>query len=110
MFMEGSKKAAVMKRLEKYNMTHFQTLVMRATLDIPKGEVRTYKQIAAKIGHPKAYRAVGSALKANPLAPTIPCHRVVKSSGELGNYSGRGGKNGKRRLLEIEGYIIKKDR
>ena len=108
--MEGSKKAAIIKRLEKYNMTRFQTSVLRAALDIPKGEVRTYKQIATKIGHPKAYRAVGSALRINPLAPAIPCHRVVKSNGELGNYSGRKGKAGKRRLLEIEGYIIKKNR
>ena len=103
--MEGARKAAIMKRLEKYNMTRFQTSVLRAALEIPKGEVRTYKQIAARIGHPNAYRAVGSALKMNPLAPTIPCHRVVKSGGELGNYSGRGGKAGKRKLLEIEGYI-----
>ena len=97
------------KQLERHKMTRFQTSVLRATLEIPRGEVRTYKQIAARIGHPNAYRAVGSALKKNPLAPMIPCHRVVKSSGELGNYSGRKGKAGKRMLLEMEGYIRKKN-
>lgn len=93
------------KRLEMSNLTDFQKKVLAATSRIPKGETRTYKQIAESIGNPKAYRAVGSALKINPFAPEIPCHRVIRSSGELGNYSGRGGKGGKRMLLISEGAI-----
>ncbi|MCX7957275.1 MAG: MGMT family protein [Endomicrobia bacterium] len=69
------------------NYTTFCKKVWLATLKIPYGEVRTYKWVANKIGHPKAYRAVGSALRKNPLAPLIPCHRVVGSKGKIGGYS-----------------------
>ena len=105
MIMRSSAKLAVLRRLAKYKMTNFQTAVLSATLDIPKGETRTYGQIAAAAGHPKAYRAVGSALKKNPLAPTIPCHRVIKSGGALGRYSGPGGAKRKMQLLRSEGAL-----
>lgn len=98
-------KGELLRKLDSYNLTDFQKEVLRATLEIPKGEVRTYKQIAESIGHGGAYRAVGSALKKNPLAPMIPCHRVIKSSGELGNYSAGRGTATKRRMLLEEGAI-----
>jgi methylated-DNA-[protein]-cysteine S-methyltransferase len=101
--MEDSERARLLRKLDDCNLTDFQKDVLRATLDIPRGEVRTYKQIAEAVGHPKAYRAVGTALKKNPLAPQIPCHRVIKSNGELGSYSGDGGKKRKMELLSMEG-------
>lgn len=80
----------------------FSQAVWRACAAIPRGETRTYGWIAERIGKPDASRAVGRALGANPFAPTIPCHRVVRSDGSLGGYSGAGGLKTKRRLLEQE--------
>jgi len=64
--------------------------------------VRPYSWIAREIGHPGAVRAAGSALAKNPVPLLIPCHRVVRSDGHIGNYS-LGGARNKRRLLEVEG-------
>ena len=61
--------------------TEFERAVLAATFKIPKGKVSTYKRIAQKIDKPRAYRAVGNALHKNPLAPIVPCHRVVKPDG-----------------------------
>jgi len=80
----------------------FYQLVWRACLNIPEGETRTYGWIAKKIGRPKAARAVGRALAANPFAPRVPCHRVIRADGSLGGYSGRGGIKRKRALLRRE--------
>jgi methylated-DNA-[protein]-cysteine S-methyltransferase len=77
----------------------FYQAVWKACAKIPTGETRTYGWIARKIGRPGAARAVGRALAANPFAPKIPCHRVVRSDGKLGGYSGPGGVAAKRRLL-----------
>jgi methylated-DNA-[protein]-cysteine S-methyltransferase len=55
---------------------------------VPKGKVTTYKKLAEKLGT-KAYRAVGSALKNNPFAPKVPCHRVIKSDGSIGGFMGK---------------------
>ena len=82
--------------------TVFQRKVYEAILKIPKGQVRTYAQVARAIGTPKAARAVGQALKRNRWAPAIPCHRVIASDGSLGGYSARGGLAAKRRLLRRE--------
>ncbi len=82
--------------------TPFSQAVWRACAEIPAGETRTYGWIAKKIGKPQAARAVGRALGANPFAPEIPCHRVVGSTGALTGYSGRGGTETKKRLLEME--------
>ena len=79
--------------------TPFQRKVYEALLKIPRGQVRTYAQIARAVGRPGAARAVGQACKSNRWAPRIPCHRVVSSSGKLGGYSGPGGLAAKRRLL-----------
>ncbi len=85
----------------------FQQAVWRACAEIPKGEVRTYSWIAQKIGKPQAARAVGTALGQNPFAPTIPCHRVVRTDGSLGGYSGTGGLRQKKDLLIREGALKK---
>ena len=92
--------------LDGYRMTAFQKDVLVATAQIEKGEVLTYKQVAERIGRPRAYRAVGTALSKNPVAPRIPCHRVVRSDGDTGNYSGKGGRKGKRAMLAGEGAIL----
>lgn len=68
-------------------MTEFEKKVLLEVCKIPLGEVRTYKWIAERTGRPKAFRAVANALKKNPFTVFVPCHRVVKSSGEPGGYS-----------------------
>ena len=68
------------------------------------GEARTYKQIANAIGKPGSSRAVANSCAANPYAPFVPCHRVIRSDGRVRGYSGRGGPEGKLRMLEEEGF------
>jgi AraC family transcriptional regulator, regulatory protein of adaptative response / methylated-DNA-[protein]-cysteine methyltransferase len=80
--------------------TAFQQRVWRALTEIPRGETRTYSQIAEAVGSPKSVRAVGAACGANPLALVVPCHRVVGSNGNLTGY--RWGTERKRKLLEME--------
>ncbi|QRF73694.1 Methylated-DNA--protein-cysteine methyltransferase [Candidatus Micrarchaeum sp.] len=93
------------RKLKEMGMTDFQISVLDATSNIPAGQVRTYKEIAIEIGHPNACRAVGTALRKNPFPVTIPCHRVIKSSGEPGKYSGKSGTR-KIKLLQMEGVKI----
>jgi methylated-DNA-[protein]-cysteine S-methyltransferase len=83
-------------------LTPFQRSVLLECARIPKGQTRTYSQIARAIGKPHSARAVGNALAINPLAPLIPCHRVVRSDGGLGGYSARGGQKAKGKLLKTE--------
>ena len=90
------------------NYPLFYKKVYLEVLKIPKGHIRTYKWVAEKVGSPYAYRAVGNALKNNPLPVIIPCHRVIKSSGELGGYSG--GLEKKIQLLKKEGVPCKPTR
>jgi len=80
--------------------TDFQKAVWRATAEIPYGTVSTYGEVAAKTGHPRAYRAAGSTLRKNELFIVVPCHRVVRSDGTLGGPSE--GAEGRRRLLRLE--------
>jgi methylated-DNA-[protein]-cysteine S-methyltransferase len=69
-------------------MTPFQTLCYQVLKSkVPAGKVISYANLAKLIGHPNAYRAVGSAMNKNPFAPEVPCHRVVKSNGELGQFA-----------------------
>jgi len=75
-------------RLSSKEPTDFQKKVYKAVLQIPLGQVRSYSWVAKKIGKPRATRAVGTALRKNPFAPFVPCHRVVKNDGSLGRYSG----------------------
>lgn len=111
------------------SLSPFSMAVLAAVYSIPKGETSTYKQVAkmaARLAgwprYARACRAVGSVMRKNPYAPlvpyaeslrsssngplvsapSVPCHRVIKSDGSLGNYSGRGGIRAKRRLLEKE--------
>jgi len=92
-------------RYDLRSLTPFEHAVLMKTLEIPRGEVRTYAWVAKEIGHPKAVRAVGSALANNPIPLLIPCHRVVRSDGVIGNY-GAGGPDNKRALLSIEGVAV----
>ena len=82
--------------------TPFEVMVWMKALEIPRGEVRPYGWIAAEIGRPKAVRAVGTALAHNPVPLVVPCHRVVRSDGLIGQYS-MGGPDAKRRVLGSEG-------
>ena len=66
--------------------TPFTQAVYKATAEIPKGETRTYQQIAAAVGRPKAYRAVGNILNKNR-DPKVPCHRVIRSDGKTGGFA-----------------------
>lgn len=68
-------------------ITDFQKRVYEAVSRIPKGSVMTYKEVAHMIGSPRAYRAVGNALNKNPFAPKVPCHRVIKSNGQVGGFA-----------------------
>jgi methylated-DNA-[protein]-cysteine S-methyltransferase len=81
--------------------TPFQLRVWRELERIPYGETRSYRQIAAAIGSPRAVRAVGAANGANPIPIVVPCHRVIGAGGRLVGYGG--GLALKRRLLELEG-------
>lgn len=83
-------------------LSEFERAVLLKALEIPDGEVRPYSWIAKEIGHPEAIRAVGSALGKNPIPLLIPCHRVVRADGHIGEYS-MGGPRNKRTLLQIEG-------
>lgn len=83
----------------------FEEAVLRKALEIPSGEVRPYGWIAAEIGRPNAVRAVGTALGRNPIPLLIPCHRVVRSDGQIGEYS-MGGPEVKRRVLTAEGLDL----
>jgi len=84
----------------------FERIVLERLRRIPKGQVRTYRDIAREIGHPGAVRAVGNACAKNPVPLIVPCHRVVRTDGGLGGYSLRGGTALKRRLLEGEGVDL----
>ena len=83
-------------------LTEFERAVLRKTMEIPRGEVRPYAWVAREIGRPRAVRAVGSALAHNPIPFVIPCHRVVRADGRIGEY-GAGGPQAKREVLAVEG-------
>jgi len=76
-------------------------------MKIPRGKVKTYLEVAKAIRKPKAFRAVANAVAKNPYPPKIPCHRVIRSDGTLGGYSGKGGISKKRQLLKSEKVFIK---
>ena len=86
--------------------TEFQLKVWAYLRKIPRGSVRTYSQVAKAIGKPLAVRAVANAIAKNPYPPQIPCHRVIRSNGSLGGYSGPGGIRTKIKLLKKEGFLI----
>ena len=90
----------------KLKGTKFQLKVWAYLRKIPRGNVKTYSQVAKGIGNPLAVRAVANAIRKNPYAPRIPCHRVIRSDGSLGGYSGKGGVKTKRFLLQKEGITL----
>ncbi|MCL4544101.1 MAG: methylated-DNA--[protein]-cysteine S-methyltransferase [Chloroflexi bacterium] len=109
--------AALLSKLERHlaghhqdipfdldSLTPFQRAVLRTTAEIPFGEVRPYVWVATHTGHPRAARAAGSALAQNPIPLFIPCHRVVRSDGIIGEYAL--GTAAKRHLLQAEGVDL----
>jgi O-6-methylguanine DNA methyltransferase len=90
--------------------TPFQQAVWHALLQIPRGRVTSYGEIARYLGRPGAVRAVGTAVGKNPFAPDVPCHRVVPADGRIGHYSGGEGVATKIRLLEAEGIRVEQGR
>ena len=91
--------------MKKLNGTKFQISVWKEIKKIPKGQTKTYKDIAVALKKPKSSRAVANACGKNPLLIEIPCHRVIRSDGKLGGYSGNGGITQKRKLLKDEGAL-----
>lgn len=92
------------KKFSKKPTISFQEKVYKVVKQIPREKVLTYKEVAVKLGNPGLARAVGNALNKNR-NPKVPCHRVIKSNGEIGGY--RYGTNRKIYLLRKEGIIIK---
>ena len=90
----------------KLNGTKFQVKVWSYLAKITRGTVKTYSQVAKGIGKPLAVRAVANAIGKNPFPPKIPCHRVVRSDGGLGGYSGNGGIKTKKILLKKEKIVL----
>lgn len=84
----------------------FQRKALKAVYAIPYGETKTYAEIAAEIGRPNAYRAVGRANATNPMPLVIPCHRVIGTDGKLHGYGGGDGLPTKEWLLKLEGAVI----
>ena len=97
----SGKPPALLPPLDLTKGTAFQQDVWRELQSIVTGQTRSYGQIAAALGRPKACRAVGSACAANPLPLLVPCHRVLAAGGRLGGFSG--GLHWKRLLLQVEG-------
>ena len=86
--------------------TKFQIKVWKYLKKIPKGKVKTYKEIAIAINKPSSARAVANACAKNPYPPKIPCHRAIRSDGAIGGYSGLGGIKTKKKLLKKEGFSL----
>ncbi len=86
--------------------TKFQIKVWKYLRTIRKGRTMTYKEVAIGINRPKSARAVANACGKNPYSPIIPCHRVVRSDGTIGGYSGLGGVKKKKKLLKKEGFYL----
>lgn len=84
-------------------ITDFQKKVYNVVSRIPRGKIMTYKEVAISIGNPRASRAVGNALNKNPFAPKVPCHRVVRSNGQVGGFAW--GSKKKIELLKKEGAL-----
>ena len=86
--------------------TKFQLQVWNYLKKIPKGSVKTYKQVAIAINKPKSARAIANACARNPYAPKVPCHRVIRSDGGIGGFSAPGGSKAKKRILKKEGFLL----
>lgn len=93
-------------KIKNANATPLQKSVWRELCIIKKGTVITYAELARRVGRPNAVRAVANAVGKNPFAPTVPCHRVIRSDGTLGGYSAKGGMMTKKKLLKQEGVVL----
>jgi O-6-methylguanine DNA methyltransferase len=102
----GDSAAARSLRYDLSSLSEFEAAVLRKALEIPRGQVRPYGWIAKEIGRPKAVRAVGTALAKNPIPLLLPCHRVVRTDGLIGNYA-LGGSSKKKTLLSSEGVNLR---
>ncbi|MBI5029410.1 MAG: methylated-DNA--[protein]-cysteine S-methyltransferase [Chloroflexi bacterium] len=102
-YVEGRRRTFDLK-LDWSSLKPFQRAVLEAANKIPFGETRSYAWIAQQIGNPRASRAVGQALGANPIPIILPCHRIIASNGSLGGYGG--GLPLKVKLLKLEGAIL----
>ena len=87
-------------------LSPFQKAVLLAAKAVPRGKVSTYGEIAKQVGKPKAFQAVGQALRHNPIPIALPCHRVIASDGSLGGYAGEMNSERKKKLLQLEGAIL----
>ncbi|MCE3047211.1 methylated-DNA--[protein]-cysteine S-methyltransferase [Helicobacter kayseriensis] len=98
------------KKLQTFNLplkitsSSFGEKILSALQEIPYGQTLSYKELASHIGHPKSYRALGSVLSKNPILLLISCHRIILSSGDLGQYLW--GNERKKKLLTLEGAIF----
>ena len=101
-FFEGHRRRFEL-RTDRVLIHGFQRQVLSRTAQIPYGSYLTYAEVAAEAGSPRAHRAAGTALARNPIPIVIPCHRVLRSGGLVGNYGG--GPEMKARLLEMEGAL-----
>lgn len=93
--------------VDLYNLTEFRKRILLLIRAIPYGEVRSYYDVAVMAGVPRAARAIGGAMAANPVPIIIPCHRIIANSGRLTGYSALGGLNMKKMLLKMEGVEFK---
>ncbi|MCK9273641.1 MAG: MGMT family protein [Syntrophales bacterium] len=107
LFLNGQEAAFLTEFLDWERCYTFQKRVLQKAFEIPRGKVTSYGRLAEKIGAPRAARAVGSALAKNPFPIVLPCHRVVRSNGHLGNFGG--GIHQKRTFLLMEGINIGKE-
>jgi len=100
-YLKGKRKKFTFK-IDWLTLQPFQLKALKAVYAIPYGKTRTYADIAAQIGHPNAYRAVGRANATNPIPLVIPCHRVIGTDGKLHGYGGGDGLPTKEWLLKME--------
>ncbi len=104
-YIAGNRISFTLGLLDLSRLRSFQRKILLLTKNIPKGKVESYGSIAKKSNTPKGARAVGQALAHNPFPIIIPCHRVIRSDGSIGGFGGN--VELKRKLLKIEGVIIK---
>ncbi len=101
-YYTGKKVGFTDYQLSLDSYTNFQRKILKTVREIPYGEIRSYKEAAEAAGYPRAYRAVGNTMRNNPLPLIVPCHRVIKSDGSLGGFSGKEGIALKRKMIDLE--------
>lgn len=102
-YFRGKSVQPIWDWMDLSGLTRLQKSVLSATADIPYGELKSYREIAMAIDHPRAYRFVGNTLAKNPFPILIPCHRVIRSDASFGQFGG--GTELKRKMIEMEaGY------